>query len=335
MEWRDEGIVIGVRRHGEASVLLELMTHAHGRHLGLVRGGRSSRLQPMLQAGNSVEVVWRARLDEHLGNYAVEGTNLRAAKLMDSPAALYGLSVLGSLSRLLPERDPHPGLYEALGIVVDALHDAELAAPLVVRFELAILSELGFGLDLSACAATGVREDLAYVSPRTGRAVSAAAGEAWQDRLLTLPAFMTRRAGQAHADPRGPGRGVRADRATSCPETSTNRRGLAMPEVRAAFIAAVTRGSGGKERSDAIIGARGDAMRLTQTAAFLAALMAVPPISAQAQTVVPRREGKPPVSVVVRAQGTGDRYPALHSLLCTEGQFCTSVFDVARRRAAS
>ena len=96
MEWRDEGIVIGVRRHGEASVVLELMTHAHGRHLGLVRGGRSSRLQPILQAGNSVEVVWRARLDEHLGNYAVEGTNLRAAKLLDSPVALYGLSVLGA-----------------------------------------------------------------------------------------------------------------------------------------------------------------------------------------------------------------------------------------------
>jgi DNA repair protein RecO (recombination protein O) len=247
VEWRDEGIVIGVRRHGEASVVLELMTQAHGRHLGLVRGGRSSRLQPILQAGNSVEVVWRARLDEHLGNYAVEGTNLRAAKLLDSPVALYGLSVLGSLSRLLAERDPHPGLYETLGIVIDTLHDAELAAPLVVRFELAILSELGFGLDLSACAATGAREDLAYVSPRTGRAVSAAAGEAWQDRLLTLPAFMTEGQGRLMPTP--------ADLAAAFTLTgyflSRNvyePRGLAIPEVRAAFIAAVTRGVGGKER---------------------------------------------------------------------------------------
>src|SRR5690242_17523715 len=123
MEWRDEGIVIGVRRHGEGSVLLEAMTRAHGRHLGLVRGGRSPRMQATLQAGNSVDLAWRARLDEHLGNYQAEGTRLRAASLIGSPAALYGLGVLAGLVRLLPERDPHPGLFEALGVVIDALQE--------------------------------------------------------------------------------------------------------------------------------------------------------------------------------------------------------------------
>jgi DNA repair protein RecO (recombination protein O) len=190
MEWRDEGIVIGVRRHGENAVLLDLLTRGHGRHKGLLRGGQSRRMQPVIQPGNSVEAVWRARLEGGLGEYRVEPLAQRAARMMEAPPALYGLAHLAILVRLLPERDPHPGLFETLTIVLDRLHEPLLAAPLVIRFELALLAELGFGLDLGACAVTGGRQELVYVSPRSGKAVSRAAGEPWKDRLLALPMFL-------------------------------------------------------------------------------------------------------------------------------------------------
>jgi DNA repair protein RecO (recombination protein O) len=192
MEWRDDGIILGTRRHGETSVILEVMTRAHGRHLGLVRGGRSRKMQPVLQAGNSVELVWRARLDEHLGFFAVEPVELKAAQFMDSAASIYGLQLMAAHLRLLPERDPHAGLYETLRVVLEHLSKPEMAAELIVRFELHILEELGFGLDLQRCAATGAREDLAYVSPKSGRAVSRIAGEPWRDKLLALPEFLQR-----------------------------------------------------------------------------------------------------------------------------------------------
>lgn len=190
MEWRDDGIILGTRRHGETSVILEAMTRAHGRHLGLVRGGRSRKMQPVLQAGNRVELVWRARLDEHLGFFAVEPVELKAAQLMDSAASIYGLQLMAGHLRLLPERDPHSGLYETLAVVLDHLREPQDAAELVVRFELLVLEELGFGLDLHRCAATGTREDLVYVSPKSGRAVSREAGEPWRDKLLALPEFL-------------------------------------------------------------------------------------------------------------------------------------------------
>lgn len=193
MEWRDEAIVIGVRRHGESSALLEVMTRAHGRHLGLVRGGRSTRSQPVLQAGNVLEIVWRARLDEHLGTFAVEGVDLRAARLMASPLALYGLASAGALIRLLPERDPHPALYETLEVLIDHLDEPGIAPAVLIRFELAILSELGFGVDLTQCAVTGQSEGLAYVSPKSARAVSREAGAPYADKLLPLPSFLVRR----------------------------------------------------------------------------------------------------------------------------------------------
>ncbi|MGV8839184.1 MAG: DNA repair protein RecO [Bauldia sp.] len=194
MQWSDEGIILATRRHGESSLILELMTRGHGRHLGLVRGGRSRRQQPTLQAGNTVSVVWRARLDEHLGNYAAEPVAERASALMAGPTGIYGIQMLGTLLRLLPERDPHPALYDALGAILDALESPIAAGELLVRYELAVLNELGFGLDLAACAATGTNDDLAYVSPRTGRAVSRSAGEAYAPRLLALPSFLTRNA---------------------------------------------------------------------------------------------------------------------------------------------
>jgi DNA repair protein RecO (recombination protein O) len=195
MDWTDEGIIIGTRRHGETSLIVELMTPGHGRHLGLVRGGRSRSQRPVLQAGNSVQATWRARLDEHLGNYALEPATFRAAKLMETPAGLYGLQALAGLVRLLPERDPHPQIYATLVALVDLLDDPVLAAALIVRFELRMLEELGFGLDLASCAATGRSDDLIYVSPRSGRAVSAEAGEPYKDRLLALPHFLARRSG--------------------------------------------------------------------------------------------------------------------------------------------
>jgi DNA repair protein RecO (recombination protein O) len=197
MQWQDEAIIIGVKRHGETSVIAELMTRDRGRHLGLVRSGRSRSMQPVLQAGNRVEVVWRARLDEHLGEFKLEPVRLRAAKLMETATAVYGVQAMGALLRLLPERDPHPHLFDALDIILDAFDDPSDAGELFVRFELAVLNDLGFGLDLTECAATGGRQDLVYVSPKTGRAVSRDAGAPYADRMLALPGFLSEGAASA------------------------------------------------------------------------------------------------------------------------------------------
>ncbi|WP_295813286.1 DNA repair protein RecO [uncultured Nitratireductor sp.] len=191
MEWRDEGIILGARKHGETSVVLETMTAAHGRHLGLVRGGRSRRMQPLLQAGNRVDLTWRARLEEHLGTFQVEPLELNAARLLASALAVHGIQLLGAHLRLMPERDAHAGLYEALKVITAHLDEPDIAGPLMVRFELALLDELGFGLDLTRCALTGSRDGLAYVSPKSGRAVTEDAGTPWRDKLLPLPSFLT------------------------------------------------------------------------------------------------------------------------------------------------
>ncbi|WP_275790008.1 DNA repair protein RecO [Pararhizobium gei] len=198
MQWTDQAIIIGVRRHGETSVVAEAMTRSHGRHLGLVRGGRSRTMQPVLQPGNEVEVTWRARLDEHLGEFRIEPVRLRAARLMEAATSVYGVQAMGALLRLLPERDPHPHLFEALDVILENLHDPRDAGELFVRFEIAVLNDLGFGLDLLECAATGARSDLIYVSPKSGRAVSRQAGAPYADKMLSLPAFLSKE-GRAHA----------------------------------------------------------------------------------------------------------------------------------------
>lgn len=190
MEWRDQGIVLGVKRHGETSVIAEVMTHGRGRHLGLVRNGRSRGMQPVLQPGNLVELTWRARLDEHLGNFSAEPLNLRAASLMEHASSLHGVQAMAALLRLLPERDPHPHLFDMLNVVLDHLGETSGAGELFIRFELAVLNDLGYGLDLAECAATGTRTDLDYVSPKSGRAVSRAAGLPYHDRLFRLPEFL-------------------------------------------------------------------------------------------------------------------------------------------------
>ena len=190
MEWRDEGIVISVRPHGETSAVVEVLTRAHGRHLGLVMGGRSRRLRPVLQIGNHVDVRWRARLEDQLGHFSIELQHGYAAGLFDNPDGLNALTSLSALTHLLPERDPHPNLFEVTLFILDLIGDADMLPALLVRWELALLSELGFGLDLTSCAASGANDRLLYVSPRTGRAVSASAGEPYRNRLLPLPAFL-------------------------------------------------------------------------------------------------------------------------------------------------
>ncbi len=200
MEWTDAGLIVGVKRHGETSVVLELMTRDHGRHLGLVRGGRSRALQPVLQPGNSVSAVWRARLEDHLGAFSVEPAVSRAARLMASALALHGLNHLTGLLHLLPERDPHPALHDMADAAASHLDEARLAPELLVRFELALLAEFGYGLHLDECVLSGTVEDLAFVSPKSGRAVNRSAGEAWRDRLLPLPGFLSRPLGQGAPD---------------------------------------------------------------------------------------------------------------------------------------
>jgi len=193
MDWTDEGVVLHVRPHGEASVILELLTRAHGRHLGLVRGGTSKRLRGALQPGNTVRAVWRARLQEHLGTYTVEPLTERVAVALGSRVALAGLTAAAALaSATLPEREAHPRLYDGLTIVLDALAEEAAWPALLARWELGVLDDLGFGLDLTACAVTGATEGLAYVSPRSGRAVTAKAAGAYTDRLLPLPPFLMR-----------------------------------------------------------------------------------------------------------------------------------------------
>ena len=190
MEWTASGIVLGSRKHGENDVILEVMTETHGRHQGLVRGGRSRSRQPMIQPGNELQLTWRARLQDQLGIFSIDPVRFRAAELMAHPLGLHGVQHIAALLRLLPERDPHPSLFDASGIVLDNLADCSVGAPLLVRFELELLNEPGFGLDLRSCAATGTTDDLAYVSPKSGRAVSREAGRPYHDKLLPLPDFL-------------------------------------------------------------------------------------------------------------------------------------------------
>lgn len=239
MEWTDEGIVLGVRRHGEGNVIIELLTRAHGRHLGLVRGGTGSRLRPVLQPGNSLAVTWRARLDEHLGHYHVEGLKLRAGSFLTLAHAVYAVTHLSALLRLLAERDPHETLFDNLNAILDHLLDPADAAALIVHFELQLLSELGFGLDLNSCAATGVKTDLVYVSPKTGRAVSRQAGEEFRAKLLPLPAFL-----HDNADVSPSYAGLAEGFALTgffLARHVLEPRGLLLPAARAQFIATTLR----------------------------------------------------------------------------------------------
>jgi DNA repair protein RecO (recombination protein O) len=200
MEWTDQGIVLSARPHGEAAAVATLLTRSHGRHAGLVHGGRSPKQRGALQPGNRVSVRWRARLAEHLGSYTVELEHSAAAALLDDPLRLAGLAAAAAVTELaLPEREPHEPVFNGLAALLDAL-ETSVWAEVYVRWEIGLLQELGFGLDLSQCAATGTNDALAYVSPRTGRAVSLSAGEPFRDRLLPLPGFLAGQGGGGPAE---------------------------------------------------------------------------------------------------------------------------------------
>lgn len=191
MDWRADGILLAVRRHGEAAAILEVFTAEHGRHLGVVPGGQSRRMAPLLQVGAQLDVNWRARLSDHMGSYTVELRQGRAAEAMDDRVALAGLSsVCALLSFTLPERAAYPALYARTLAVLEGL-GAEHWAQAYLGWEMALLAEMGFGLDLTCCAVTGSTQDLAYVSPRTGRAVARGAAGIWADRLLPMPRVLT------------------------------------------------------------------------------------------------------------------------------------------------
>jgi DNA repair protein RecO (recombination protein O) len=190
MEWQDDGIVLMARPHGENDAILSLLTRGHGRAAGLLRGGQGRRWRGLVQPGNRVRVRWRARLAEHLGSYTCELDRAEAGALLDEPSRLAALTAACALVEVaLPERAPHPRLFDAFRRLLDALPGDDWAAH-YVRWEIELLAELGFGLDLTCCATTGRTDELAFVSPRTGRAVSTDGAGIWRDRLLALPAFL-------------------------------------------------------------------------------------------------------------------------------------------------
>ena len=189
VEWRDQGILLSVRRHGESAAIIEVFTPGRGRHAGVVRGGASRKLAPVLQPGAQLDVAWRARLEDHIGTFTVEPLRSRASHVMQDRLALAGLNAVTSLLLFaLPEREAHPPLYARTEALLDLLGEGDVWPLAYLRWELALLEEMGFGIDLSACAVNGARaNDLSFVSPRTGRAVSRAGAGAWADRLLPLP----------------------------------------------------------------------------------------------------------------------------------------------------
>ena len=197
MNWSDEGYVLSVRRHGEAAAIVNLLTREHGRHAGLVRGGAGRRLRGVLQPGNQVAADWRGRLAEHLGSYTVEAMRDHAAALLADGDRLAGLTAATAVTEAaLPEREPHLAIHDGFAALLAALAGTPNWAAIYVRFELGLLAELGFGLDLSHCAATGSTEDLAYVSPRSARAVSREAAAPYKEKLLPLPGFLLPEAGE-------------------------------------------------------------------------------------------------------------------------------------------
>ena|SRR5690606_4228716 len=238
MFWTDEGVLLAARRHGESNAIVSVFTAEHGRYAGLVRGGFGRKACPVYQPGNLLQVTWRARLPEQLGALTGELKVPLAARLMADPDRLAGLAAACALlETTLPERDPHPALYAALGALLKQLVGDFAWLEGYIRFELALLAELGFGLDLGRCAVTGTSEDLVYVSPASGRAVSRDGAGIYADRLLALPPFLL---GRAAADPAQLAAGLRLTGAFL-------RRHLfdasdrAMPEARDRLLARLTR----------------------------------------------------------------------------------------------
>lgn len=200
MQWEAEALILAVRPHGESSAIIDVFSREHGRFGGLVRGGNSRRQRPVLQPGNMIVANWRARLSEHLGTITVDAGRAYSAEAMSEPLLLAGLSSLCTLLQMTAERQAYPRLYDTVQVVLQGLDKPDIWLPLVARFELALLEEIGFGLDLSCCAATGVLDDLAYVSPRSGRAVSREAAQPYLDKMFVLPQFLLDPAAEADED---------------------------------------------------------------------------------------------------------------------------------------
>ncbi len=239
MEWRDQGILLSSRRHGETSAIIEVFTPTQGRHSGVVRGGTSRKIAPILQPGAQLDLTWRARLEDHIGAFSVEPVRSRAAVAMGDRLALAGLNAVTALvSFCLPEREVHRPLYHRTEALLDLLGQGELWPLAYLRWELSLLEELGYGLDLTRCAVTGATEGLAYVSPKSGRAVSRAGAGDWAERLLPLPDVL-----------RGIGAGddmeiLAAFRTTGyflAEHLAADLGGKPLPEARARFVEAFSR----------------------------------------------------------------------------------------------
>ncbi|WP_113910639.1 DNA repair protein RecO [Roseovarius dicentrarchi] len=236
MEWRDQGILLSARPHGESAAIIEVLTPGRGRHAGVVRGGASRRLAPILQPGAQLDLAWRARLEEHMGVFTVEPVRSRTALAMEDRLALSGLNAVTSLLLFsLPEREAYADLYQRTETLLD-LMGARDAWPLAyLRWEMALLRDLGFGLDLSACAVRGARaNDLSYVSPRSGRAVSRAGAGDWADRLLPLPPCMLGHGAAPDADI---AEGLRTTGFFLHNKLAADLGGKPVPDARARFIA--------------------------------------------------------------------------------------------------
>lgn len=240
MDWRDEGVLISLRPHGESAAIIEVFTALHGRHAGVVRGGTSRRMAPVLQPGTQLAVAWQARLADHLGAFTVEPLRSRSGVLGDAGRLAALSSVCALLHLALPEREPHPALFADTVALLDALTEAPGWAEDYLRWELRLLRELGFGLDLSACAVTGAREGLAYVSPRTGRAVSLAGAGNWADRLLPLPALLGGVGDGAAGLTQGLAQGLALTGHFLARELAPVLRGAGLPEARARLVARLT-----------------------------------------------------------------------------------------------
>jgi DNA repair protein RecO (recombination protein O) len=239
MEWRDQGILLSSRRHGETSAIIEVFTPSQGRHLGVVRGGTSRKIAPILQPGAQLDLTWRARLEDHIGSFTVEPVRSRAAVAMGDRLALAGLNAVTALVAFcLPEREVHLPLYHRTEALLDLLGQGDLWPLAYLRWELSLLEELGYGLDLTCCAVTGATEGLAFVSPKSGRAVSRAGAGDWAERLLPLPDVL-----------RGVGAAQNAEIAEAFRTTgyfltehlAADLGGKPLPEARMRFIEAFSR----------------------------------------------------------------------------------------------
>lgn len=235
MEWRDTGLLLSVRPHGEGSAIIEVLTKDHGRHLGVVRGGSSRKMAPILQTGAELSLEWHARLHDHMGSFRAEPLKSNAALMEDALALSVLVSLCALLKIALPEREPHPRIYAQSLAMIGAMQSTSsdwLAD--YVRWEMCLLEELGFGLDLGRCAVTGSRDDLIYVSPRSGRSVSRDGAGDWADRLLPLSPILL---GQGRATAKDIRDGLRVTGHFLQRELADQLKAGPLPEARRRMIA--------------------------------------------------------------------------------------------------